>query len=295
MQTHPDTAYNPTSRFYDPLVARFIQPDSIVPGATDPQNLNRDSNVGNNPVTFNDPTGHCKWYLACLDETDDVVAGGAGLIADGAGATADLATDVGEFVVDEVIVDGYHTGVDIAEGAVDRGTTYTAYQASEWWRRAKDPGQTIHDLATGTFFVEEAAAAYIIGVDNADLYWDGAYCGEHGACFTGLDGLPSRGITLGHTVLFRSQDPDAGLIAHEFQHVFDIETVDSVVFHSTYFGEDLARWATVGGDNFWDVRAYNTGGRGQHYRDPTHFGEDPWLGGRISETVYDYSYELVTQ
>src|SRR5690606_13595835 len=37
---------------------RFIQPDTIIPSLYSPQMLNRFSYVGNNPINFNDPTGH---------------------------------------------------------------------------------------------------------------------------------------------------------------------------------------------------------------------------------------------
>lgn len=40
------------ARFYSPLLNRFIQPDSIVPGMYNPQNLNRFSYVNNRPVTI---------------------------------------------------------------------------------------------------------------------------------------------------------------------------------------------------------------------------------------------------
>jgi RHS repeat-associated protein len=46
------------ARFYDPLLMRFIQPDSIVPNLANPQIFNRFSYVGNSPITFSDPTGH---------------------------------------------------------------------------------------------------------------------------------------------------------------------------------------------------------------------------------------------
>jgi hypothetical protein len=46
------------ARFYSPYINRFIQPDSIVPNPSNPQSLNRFSYVYNNPVRFNDPTGH---------------------------------------------------------------------------------------------------------------------------------------------------------------------------------------------------------------------------------------------
>lgn len=38
------------------MLGRFIQPDTITPGG--PQGLNRYSYVGNQPINFNDPTGH---------------------------------------------------------------------------------------------------------------------------------------------------------------------------------------------------------------------------------------------
>jgi len=59
--------YHYGARFYSPKLGRFISPDSIVPGAGNPQALNRYSYVLNNPILFNDPTGH---VVAC--ETGDV-------------------------------------------------------------------------------------------------------------------------------------------------------------------------------------------------------------------------------
>ncbi len=55
----PDTGlidYN--ARFYSPTLGRFIQPDTVIPGAASPQSWNRYSYVTNNPVRFTDPTGH---------------------------------------------------------------------------------------------------------------------------------------------------------------------------------------------------------------------------------------------
>ncbi len=46
------------ARFYDPGLGRFIQPDTIIPNAEDPQNWNRFSYVVNNPANHRDPTGH---------------------------------------------------------------------------------------------------------------------------------------------------------------------------------------------------------------------------------------------
>ncbi|MBI5877547.1 MAG: RHS repeat-associated core domain-containing protein [Chloroflexi bacterium] len=46
------------ARYYDSSLARFISADSIVPGAGNPQTLNRYSYVLGNPLKYTDPTGH---------------------------------------------------------------------------------------------------------------------------------------------------------------------------------------------------------------------------------------------
>jgi RHS repeat-associated protein len=46
------------ARWYDPILGRFGQADSIVPGAGDPRSWDRYSYVKNNPVMYNDPSGH---------------------------------------------------------------------------------------------------------------------------------------------------------------------------------------------------------------------------------------------
>lgn len=55
------------ARFYAPGLGRWTQPDTIVPGAGNPANLNRLSYVVNSPVTLADPAGHCA--VALLDGT----------------------------------------------------------------------------------------------------------------------------------------------------------------------------------------------------------------------------------
>lgn len=46
------------SRYYNPLIARFIQADTVIPDAKNLQAYNRYSYVANNPLKFVDPTGH---------------------------------------------------------------------------------------------------------------------------------------------------------------------------------------------------------------------------------------------
>ena len=57
------------SRFYDPALGRFSSPDTIIPGGV--QAYDRYAYVRNNPIKFNDPTGH-------LDENVDDGAGKRG-------------------------------------------------------------------------------------------------------------------------------------------------------------------------------------------------------------------------
>jgi hypothetical protein len=46
------------ARFYDSSLGRFIQPDTIIPDMSNPQAWNRYAYVYNNPILFNDPSGH---------------------------------------------------------------------------------------------------------------------------------------------------------------------------------------------------------------------------------------------
>ena len=50
--------YYMQARFYDPVVGRFLAPDSIVPDPKNPQALNRYSYVLGNPLRYTDPTGN---------------------------------------------------------------------------------------------------------------------------------------------------------------------------------------------------------------------------------------------
>jgi RHS repeat-associated protein len=46
------------ARFYSPYLNRFLQPDTIIPNAANPQAYNRFSYVFNRPINLNDPSGH---------------------------------------------------------------------------------------------------------------------------------------------------------------------------------------------------------------------------------------------
>jgi RHS repeat-associated protein len=48
------------ARYYDATLGRFISADTIVPNPRDPQDLNRYTYAGNNPLIYTDPTGHLR-------------------------------------------------------------------------------------------------------------------------------------------------------------------------------------------------------------------------------------------
>jgi len=53
--------YYYNARYYNPVLGRFINADTIVPDPTNPQSLNRYSYVINNPLVYTDPSGHAFW------------------------------------------------------------------------------------------------------------------------------------------------------------------------------------------------------------------------------------------
>ena len=54
------------ARFYDPVLARFIQPDTVVPAIKSLQAYNRYAYVLNNPLKYNDPSGHVALWRKIL-------------------------------------------------------------------------------------------------------------------------------------------------------------------------------------------------------------------------------------
>ena len=80
---------------------RFASADTIVPNPANPQSYNRYSYVENNPINFNDPSGHCK-PGQCL-----VVGGQAGM-----SATADVLQVAGAYLPGfmDKYTNGYYYG-----------------------------------------------------------------------------------------------------------------------------------------------------------------------------------------
>jgi RHS repeat-associated protein len=60
--------YNFKARLYDPVLGRFISPDSTVQDSGDPQSLNRYSYGRNNPINYIDPNGRFFIWWHLLDQ-----------------------------------------------------------------------------------------------------------------------------------------------------------------------------------------------------------------------------------
>jgi hypothetical protein len=56
------------ARWYDPLLGRFTQPDSIVPQAGSPLAWDRYSYVNNNPINYSDPSGHWPYWFDSIGQ-----------------------------------------------------------------------------------------------------------------------------------------------------------------------------------------------------------------------------------
>jgi RHS repeat-associated protein len=80
--------YHYGARFYSPKLGRFLSPDTIVPGAANPQAYNRYSYVLGNPLKYTDPTGH----LVYCDPYEDCGSGG-GTGSGGGGGGGNGGTD----------------------------------------------------------------------------------------------------------------------------------------------------------------------------------------------------------
>jgi len=91
----PETGlYYYGARYYDPVIGRFISPDSIVQDPFDPQMLNRYSYCRNNPLRYIDPDGHGFWAVF-IPIIKVVVAIVAGYLADRLGANSSSGGSVG--------------------------------------------------------------------------------------------------------------------------------------------------------------------------------------------------------
>ena len=160
-------------RYYDPLLARFTQPDDIIPNFADPQSYNRYSYCVNNPLRYTDPSGHGAgevvsdalfntetikggYQLMTMHDTLgnkawEVPVGVIGIAAGTADAAFNALTLGGKGAVEGTIKEGIKAGVkEVTKEGVKEGTkvggeatskTVTRYMGKEEAEKAVKTGE----------------------------------------------------------------------------------------------------------------------------------------------------------
>ena len=138
--------YYLNARMYDPKTARFLQEDTYRGEANDPLSLNLYTYVNNNPVKYDDPTGH--WIHLLV----------GGLIGSVAGAVMDIGSQMifehksfNEIDWKSVAVSTVDGGISGVLGAATGGTSLIA-------TAGKQTGKQIIKKAVKTMAVEAATA-----------------------------------------------------------------------------------------------------------------------------------------
>lgn len=119
-----DGLYFYNARWYDPYLNRWIQPDSIVPEAGNPQALNRYSFVANNPIKYIDPSGHCWGFASGLRNT-----GFYGATCNNIDMALTIVQSPDASVGDKAFAGGYILVEGVAHGALALGVAGLACSA----------------------------------------------------------------------------------------------------------------------------------------------------------------------
>jgi len=124
------------ARWYDPLLGRFIQADTIVPSAQGTQAFDRYAYVNNNPLRYADPSGHCIDGVS----TAFCVVAGAMIVGAIGGYVAQVANNMstGMSFGDALVTD--ISGTKILQGAAIAGIGVTAaITGGSHWGLAPEP------------------------------------------------------------------------------------------------------------------------------------------------------------
>jgi RHS repeat-associated protein len=133
--------YYYNARYYDATIGRFISADTMVPGFSNPQSLNRYSYCWNNPLKYVDPTGHWGWSNIkkfVSDHTTEIVI-----------AAVVVAVVVVAIVAAPVILPAIAAAVSSAASAVTAAAGTAATVAVAVASRGAGALNTVVNAATG--------------------------------------------------------------------------------------------------------------------------------------------------
>jgi RHS repeat-associated protein len=153
--------YYYNARYYDPYLGRFIQADTEIPDLSNPQSYNRYTYCVNDPLRYNDPSGHNVVTDAASDLWNDEVQG-AGFVEDWFSSAAQSVASTLEkpFVTPTVAPDPNSVQALSQQGGVwfqtipGVGNPATAV--------VKAGGKALAQAATTVTFGEEEAAGVVV-------------------------------------------------------------------------------------------------------------------------------------
>ena len=189
------------ARWFDPAAGRFVQPDTIIPGAGNSQSWDRYAYTLNNPIRYKDPSGH----LSCSAQH----------VAEG---------DCSDYSTTQILEDFY--GISLEAGNLGK---FTGEEISAIYRAVQTVGAKFSQAIGGgktsgeAFKQEFGYTIFLKGNGGAD----GGSSGLSGECMgIGSGGCTSNADLINFVAMSGSSTNDISRMAHnvvhELGHSYDI-------------------------------------------------------------------------
>jgi RHS repeat-associated protein len=185
------------ARFYSPKLGRFLSADTIVLGYTNPQNLNRYSYVRNNPIKYNDPTGHgvdCGIGMGCVSTNPRGVYPGSPKIipprkhtSTGQGGTSTQGSSSGSSGIPASTSNSSGDVCDPILGCENPDTGVFCDKVSCWRDVTPDISGTLEDPAV---YISIAFGGWASGLFSTTFWGAATACAANAVCalITGMAG-----------------------------------------------------------------------------------------------------------
>jgi RHS repeat-associated protein len=159
------------ARYYDPVIGRFISPDTVGPSPLNPQSYNRYSYCFNNPLALIDPTGNWpNWSNVGKWVKDNVVAP----VIETAVDVAKTAQSAVALLADPSVENAKEFGMNLGNVALGHGTVENianAIESGDWGAAALNIGMGAVSLASN--FVAPGGAKVVTSVAGKGIIKEG--------------------------------------------------------------------------------------------------------------------------